>query len=179
MPRFIWYYTQTPRGGDRTGRSKIKHYRRINECWGQQEERWRAAHVFERRQQPWNEMVWILIRIVKISGAPGEAAVVRTSWKKNCPGSRDLRLKVTWQGLDPPKLWNEDIVSVNPPKSLIKPIFTDKSIILSLYCFWSAFKSQVLKRADSARMITITVCKMFLKNPFWQLRMGHHNRLLA
>lgn len=150
MPGFIWCYTRTPRGGDRTGRSKIKHYRRINECWGQQEERWRAAHVFERRQQPWNEMVWILIRILKISGMPGEAAVVRTSWKKNCAGSRDLGLSVTCQGLDspPPKLWNEDIVSVNPPKSLLNPIFTDKSIILSLYCFWSAF-------------------------------MGHHNHLLA
>lgn len=39
-------------GQDRTVRSKITHYRRINECWGQQEERWRAAHSFEMHQQP-------------------------------------------------------------------------------------------------------------------------------
>lgn len=157
MPGFIWCYTRMARGGDRTGRSKIMHYRRINECWGQQEERWRGgAYIFEMHQQPWNEMVWIFIGILKISGAPGEAAVVRTSWK-NCAGSRDVGLQVTCQGLDPPfpQLWNEDIVSVNPPKSLINPIFTDNSVILSLYCFWSAFKSWVLKRADCARMITI------------------------
>lgn len=153
---FIWCYTRTPRGGDGTGRSKITHYRGINECWGQQEERWRGAHISEMYQQPWNEMVWIFIRILKSSGAPGEAAVVRTSWKKSCAGSRDLGLQVTCQGPPHPQLWNEEIVSVNPPKSLINPIFTDYSIILSLYCFWSALKSRVLKQADCTRMITIT-----------------------
>lgn len=89
-------WCHSPRGGDRTGRSKITHYRRINAAEGNIGG---EQIFFETYQQPWNEMVWIFISILKTSGAPVKTVAVgittvysycihgNWSWKNNCAGS--------------------------------------------------------------------------------------------